>query len=309
LPLRGVQGDSCLTAETDTSAPVELRNFGARLGHGLRPAQPVTDVELVLGEEHDRLVGRLGADGGAGPDWIVAAFAAGGGARDEHGREQPAGLARSDADGAFELRLPRATYDLYALAPDSLRVAVRRGCDTRSGPVELALSALELSPWRGVVTAGDGRALSGATLEVRVHLDGTGARGLTWGRVTSTARGAVELRRDPTLAFELLVEREGFASTTVAISPGSTPAHLVLQRPAYLQVVRASAERARLLDAEGRTLLAQGPVSRARDFPLHSGASPVLELPPTASWLELEKADGTSERVPVAPVSGRVLRP
>jgi hypothetical protein len=111
---------------------------------------------LVLGDEHDPVAGEL--TGPAADGWLVVVYPEEHAALDADGREQPAATAHSDAAGRFALSLPHGAYELYALAPEGLRVARLGRYDTRRAAWRAALPpAAPLESVRGLVHSDDGR--------------------------------------------------------------------------------------------------------------------------------------------------------
>jgi hypothetical protein len=268
-------------------------------------------VTLVLGDEHDSVPGRL--FGPAPGNWLVAAYPHGDAKLDPKGMELPAALTRSDGTGAFQMWLPRGSYTLYALAPDAVRVVSRAGLDSRFGPwnLELPLAALEEEA-RGEVRTSDGHLLAHASVGIQACLDGAGGRrNLLWNELTSDGAGAFSFPHDPTVDVDVA------ASHPDAADVGETQAaaaragmDVVLARPRYVQIAAASfeAESFTVLDAEGRTLPARGPLHQSDRFALSAGWSPVLEVPATARWLELAQPGSATVRLAIEPRAGQVLR-
>lgn len=316
LPLRGVRADSPLEASDKRAAPTRVPDFGSRLLAG-----QVAEVELVLGEEHDSVTGKLLGPSAAG--WLVAAYPEQGATLDDKGRELPAGLTHSDTAGGFEFSLPSGLYSLRALAPDAVQVARRDGLDSRSGAWELELPTPVLASLGGTVHDDEGQLLASAHVAVAVLLDGAGGRrSLPWGNVETGPLGAFAFPRDPELELELSVDGSeepvaGASESSAAdgstqsflVGALATRAGLVVARPAWLQVARSStaAESCSVLDADGAVLSTRGPLGKSASFELHEGWSPVLGVPPSARWLELASPGAEPVRVPIEPEPGRIL--
>jgi RNA polymerase sigma-70 factor (ECF subfamily) len=306
MPLRDVASDATLSAmdSEDDAAPVQLFRFGARLRDGLERDR---HLDLVLGEELDRVEGRLLGSDTEG--WLVAAFSSAGGELDEDGRERPAAVVRAAADGAFALRLARGSYDLYALADDELRVARYAALGTHARVWELEQQeGGPLAPLAARVLARAGRELAAARVGVLVHLDGPGGRRrIEWKELAADERGAFAFARDPVLELELALAHPEAEARSFPGGSSSAPMALVLEPPSFVQVSFAQAESCAVLDGEGRRLVARGPLRTAERFMLSEGASPVLEVPSAARWLELERAGEAALRVPIQPRAGEIL--
>lgn len=317
LPLRGVRADSQLEVSDKRAAPTRVPDFGSRLLAG-----QVSDVELVLGVEHDHVTGKLLGPSAAG--WLVAAYPEQGATLDDKGRELPTALTYSDKAGGFDFSLPSGRYSLCALAADAVQVARRDGLDTRSGAWELELPApAALASLSGTVRDDEGQLLASAHVAVAVLLDGEGGRrSLPWGNVVSGPLGAFAFPRDPELELELCLdgseEAGGEASEevasedpaqTVLVGALATRTALVVARPAWLQVARSAtgAESCAVLDADGAVLATRGPLGSSASIALHEGWSPVLAVPRSARWLELECPGAEPVRVPIEPEPGRIL--
>jgi hypothetical protein len=312
LPLRGVRGDSCLEA-TDSdgaSSPLEMHHFGARFAARPNGEPREHELDLVLGERHDHVTGRIRSPSAAG--WLVAAFAS---AEDASGSdEEPAALTHSDAEGAFSFQLPQGRYDLYALAPEEAWMLARPALSTRGGSWDVAVPATRpLEPARASLRDDEGRVLAGAEVVVRVRLDGaTGRRVLAWRGLESDAGGAVAFQRDPTLALELAVAQHGSARF-VSWTEGLAGQPILVPRPASVQVRGADEGIATcsVLDGDGHTLSVHGPLHEGGEFGFHAGNSPVLDVPPEARWLELSTPGCAALRLPLDPRPGatQLVRP
>jgi hypothetical protein len=264
------------------------------------------EVELRLGDEHDPVTGKLIGSGAGG--WLVAAFAEDEGADVS---ELPRGLARSGADGAFELWLPRGAYTLHALAPESLCVATRAGLDTQSGawhlPVRVSAEPVMIA---GQARADDGRPLALAALEVRVRLDGHGgSRSLAWTQIAADEAGAFAFPAQPGLALEVVPRHPAATVQAFALMASALPEPLalVVPRRAYVQVAAAGIARCTVLDADGRALAVRGPLGDTQGLALRAGRSPMVEVPVAARWLALAHGDAAPELVPLDPVPGEHL--
>jgi hypothetical protein len=315
LPLRGVQPDSALEVQGKRAQPVSLPDFGARVA-AVRAMGGVEEVEVVLGDEYDAVRGEL--VGGAAAGWRVVAYAEGDGStgkNDGKGNEIPAAETHSDAEGAFELELPRGLYTLYALAPDALLVASRSGLDSRLAPWTLELPPrVGLESLSGRVQGDDGVFLARAEVEVRVQVGGPGAeRVMTWKELVSDVHGAFAFPYDPSLEGELSASHDEAASAVATQTFPRAGARvglaLVLARPSFVQVAEACVPSAScaVLDADGEPLAARGPLGGGR-FGLHEGWSPVVEVPAAARWLELARVGAEPLRVPIEPRAGQVLK-
>jgi RNA polymerase sigma factor (sigma-70 family) len=306
LPLRGVENDSSLVA-TDpekTTSPAELKGFGSRLADENGPASGGThDIALFLGAKKSHLRGRLQSPEGAAPaaDWLVAAF------RREANESDPVASARSDTQGAFDLWLEDGSYDLFALAPDVAQAASRTDVAADAGGVEIPLPRPNLVSWRGEVRAANERVLAGSEVEVLVRLDGE--RRLSWKHLTSDSAGLVTFACDPSLTLEVSAQLAGFAPAREALG-GASGIALVLAEPSYVRLARldGDARRVRFLDAAGGALEARGPLHAGSEFALDEGASPVLEVPPSARWVELRGTHGAA-LLPLHPEPGKVVHP
>lgn len=314
LPLRAVQRDSLLEVSDEHTRPVRLPAFGSRLLDG-RLKDGVEDVDLVLGDEHDAVHGQL--IGPAPGGWLVAAYPDHDAVFDAKGNELPAAEVRSDAEGSFELELPRGIYTLYALAPDALWFARREGFDSRLPGWKLELPRRAgLESLSGLVRTSEGELLASARIDVHVQLDGRGGkRRLAWRSLESDHEGAFAFPCDPALEGELAASYSEAAGEALAIHAFSCAGALgrleiVLARPTYVQVSEASMEAAScaVLDADGNTLAACGPLQRGNRVGLHGGWSPVIEVPPSARWLEFDRPGAESLRVPIEPRAGQVLK-
>jgi RNA polymerase sigma-70 factor (ECF subfamily) len=305
LLLRGVQPGSSLRARAprDSAAPAVLSRFGERVAAG------VGDVDVVLGEENDPVEGRL-----VGKDharWQVVAYPRENPRLDPRGDEEPAAITHSASDGTFEFRLPRGTYDLYALAPDEPRFVRREALETGQGPW-----VVELPPAPGLEElSADVRTLDGlllASAGVEVHLCAEGERGprrMTWRELACDRRGGFLIARDPSTRLALTVTHGAVGRQDVGVSARAGHQQIVVPRSSFLQVSGAGlrAARAAVLDAEGRPLAVRGPLRRSERFALRQGHSPVLEVPGAARWLELEGEGAPPVRIPIEPRPGEVL--
>ncbi len=305
LPLLGVRPESNLGARDPykTAAPTEFRAFGARLATG------VDDVDLVLGEEHDPVAGKL-----VGPEpegWSVVAFSKAGVRLDAQGNEEPAAITASSADGSFALRLPRGAYDLYAIAPDVPRCVQRAALETRHGFWQIELPpAPEPQGFRAQARTADGLLLAGARIELRLRAEGErGPRRMPWRELASDDQGTFAFAFDPSTQLELVVAHAAVGRQEVGLSTPHAQ-QLILPRSSFVQVIAANprAETGVVLDGEGRVLAVRGPLRTGERFGLQAGWSPVLEVPLNARWLEFQEAGAASVRVPIEPRPGAVLQ-
>jgi RNA polymerase sigma-70 factor (ECF subfamily) len=300
LAVGDVDPEAPLAATDEKAAPALVHGFGARVRAGLDG-----EVELRLGDEHDPVTGKLvGAHTGG---WVVAAFP------DDEGADvaEPRALTRSDADGAFELWLPRGAYTLHALAPEALCVATRAGLDTRSGvwhvPVPASAERVTIA---GRARADDGRPLARAALDVHVRLDGHGgSRSLAWAAIAADAGGAFAFPAQPGLALEVVPRHPAAAVQAFALTASALPEPLalVVPRRAYVQVAAVDVARCTVLDADGRTLAVRGPLGETQGFAFRAGRSPMVEVPAAARWLALAQPGAAPELVPLEAVPGQHL--
>jgi RNA polymerase sigma-70 factor (ECF subfamily) len=306
LPLRGVRPDSSLGAMDPykTAAPTELRAFGARLSSG------VDDVDLVLGEEHDPVVGQLVGDDAEG--WSVIAFSKAEAHLDAEGNEEPAAITASSSDGSFSFRLPRGAYDLYAVAPDAPRYVQQGALETRHGLWQIELPVPPATEaFQARARTADGLLLAGARVEVRLRAEGAyGPRRMPWRELISDEQGALAFACEPCTQLELVIVHAAVGRQLVAVSAPQAPQQLVLPRASFVQVAAASprAETCLVLDGEGRVLAVRGPLCTREHFGLQAGWSPVLEVPTSARWVEFQETGAASVRVPIEPRPDAVLQ-
>ncbi|HEX6883455.1 MAG TPA: sigma-70 family RNA polymerase sigma factor [Planctomycetota bacterium] len=320
LPLRGVERGSGLTAvdPDQESAPLELERFGARLEDWRgtleveeQPDAPVEHaLDLVLGAHLEHVAGEL--VGRTPEGWLVAAFAREAGAiGDVAAHETPAATTRSDASGAFALRLVPGAYDLYALAPAGACVVARAELVTGSAWRLVLPDELPLRPAQLQLTSDDGRALAHARATVHARLDGPeGRRRLAWRELESDVAGHLAFARDPALALEIRVAHPRAGG--VVHWDGAAPA-AVLARPAHLALrdVPPEYELAVVLDGGGQALVTHGPLGPLTSLAFHAGETPVVEVPPAARWVELRSAALGPVLVPLeaSPGAELVVRP
>jgi hypothetical protein len=251
------------------AAPVELRRFGARVRNG---QDGVEEVELVLGEEQDPVAGQLVGDHPGG--WSLLAFARQDVRLDEQGSEQPAAVARSEADGSFEFHLARGAYDLYAVDPAAPRFVRRDALHTTGGRWRVELpEAAAFDALTAEVHGDDGRRLAGARIEVGLRSQGElGPRHLAWSALESDARGAFTFAPDPAAELELRVAHAAVGRVEAHLAAHAGEASFVVPRAAFPQVAcgrrrdgrrgprcrRTRARRARPLASDSRFALHGG---------------------------------------------------
>jgi len=272
LPLRGLGADTRLEVRGRGFAPVFERDLVRRLERGAR----VDDLTVVLDRPLDPVQGELRGPLPSFAGWRVLAFSG----DDSEGPYE----ARCDAAGRFELELPRGSAELYALAPDRAESHAGRLEDTRKGRAELAVCLRAGFEERIGLRGDDGRALAGA--EVALELDLAPGRSVTWGRLVSDAQGTLAYVRGPGAEVALAVRHValGPRALTVAAAPEVV---LVRARTVRLASVPGRSHSFRVLDAQGATLGADGPLGPAEAFALSSGRSAMTFVPPQARWVEL----------------------